>query len=86
MIYKIVIRKKVKKFIEKRVSKDKEIIKSKLKLLQENPYPNPNLDIKKLANSEFFRLRVKDYRFIYEIIDDELILLMLDGNNRGDIY
>lgn len=58
----------------------------KLKILKNNPYPNSLLDIKKLSNSTFYRLRINDYRFIYEIIDDELVILMIDGDNRGDIY
>ncbi len=56
-------------------------------MLKRDPYPtNELLDIKKLKNSQFYRLRVNDYRFIYEVIDDELVILMLDANNRGDIY
>ena len=58
----------------------------KLKILKNNPYPNSLSDIKKLSNSTFYRLRINDYRFIYEIIDDELVILMIDGDNRGDIY
>ncbi len=86
MTYKLIFKKKVIKFIEKRDIKDREKINSKLKILKTNPYPNSLLDIKKLANSDFFRLRVNNYRFIYEVLDDELIILMIDGNNRGDIY
>ena len=70
-----------------RFNEDKLTIDSKLKLLLQNPYPvNSALDIKKLSNSQYYRLRINNYRFIYEIIDDELVILMLDGDNRGDIY
>jgi len=86
MDYKLILNKKVIKFIQKRVLKDKEKIDSKLKILKQNPYPNSLLDIKKLSNSSFYRLRINNYRFIYEIIDDELVILMMDSNNRGDIY
>ena len=86
MIYKLILKKRVIKFIEKRTSKEKENIDLKLKILKNNPYPNSLLDVKKLANTSFYRLRVNDYRFIYEIIDNELVILMTDGNNRGDIY
>jgi mRNA interferase RelE/StbE len=87
MKYKLILRKKVIKFLQKRVPKDKLVIDSKLKLLSQNPYPTNNaLDVKKLSNLEYFRLRVNNYRFIYEIIDEELVILMLDGDNRGDIY
>ncbi len=85
-MYKLTLSKTVLKFIEKRTPKDKENIDNKLKILKNNPYPNSNLDIKKLSNSQFYRLRINNYRFIYEIIDNELIILLLDANNRGDIY
>ena len=86
-MYKLILHKKVIKFINKRSSKEKEHIDKKLKLLKENPYPtNEKLDIKKLTSSNFYRLRVNDYRFVYEIIDNKLVILILDGNNRGDIY
>lgn len=86
MDYRLILKKSVIKFVEKRNQKDRENINSKLKILKNNPYPNSLLDIKKLANSSFYRLRINNYRFIYEIIDDELIILMIDANNRGDIY
>jgi len=86
MTYTLTLKKKVIKFIQKRSLKDTENINSKLKILKNNPYPNSLLDIKKLSNSTFYRLRVNNYRFIYEIINEELIILMIDGDNRGDIY
>jgi len=86
MDYKLILNKKVIKFIQKRSPKDKTNIDIKLKILKNNPYPNTLLDIKKLSNSPYYRLRINDYRFIYEIIDDELVILMIDSNNRGDVY
>ena len=86
MLYSLILHKKVLKFINKRTPKDKANIDSKLKILKNNPYPNSLLDIKKLSNSNFYRLRINNFRFIYEILDDELVLVMVDGDNRGDIY
>ena len=85
-MYKLVPKKSVIKFIEKRVPKEQSMIKEKLKILRLNPYPNDLLDIKKLSNSQFYRLRVNNYRFIYEIIEDELLILIVKSDNRGDIY
>ncbi len=85
-MYRLISKKSVVKFIEKRVPKEKSVIKEKLKLLKLNPYPNDFLDIKKLSNSEYYRLRISHYRFIYEIIEDELVILMVRSDNRGDIY
>ena len=86
-MYKIIYKKQVIKFIKKRSKKEKYKILEKLKLLRKNPYPsNMNLDIKKLQAKSGFRLRIGDYRFLYDIEDDNLIIYMEDANNRGNIY
>ncbi len=85
-MYRLIPRKSVIKFIEKRTPKEKSTIVEKLKILKLNPYPNDFLDIKKLSNSEYYRLRINNYRFVYEIIENELVILMVQSDNRGDIY
>ncbi len=86
-MYKIIPHKRVIKFINSRTSKDKQRIKERFDLLQKNPYPtNSNIDSKKLQNRNGFRLRIGNYRFIYDIVDDELIIYMEQADNRGDIY
>jgi|OM-RGC.v1.032681279 mRNA interferase RelE/StbE len=86
-VYKIILHKKVIKFINSRNPKDKQKIKEKFELLQNNPYPsNYNIDVKKMRNANGFRLRISDYRFLYDVVEDELIIYMENGDNRGDIY
>ncbi len=87
-MYRIKLHKRVVKFIEKRNPKERLRIKEKFLQLQENPYPsNPTIDIKKMQNSGYgFRLRVGDYRFLYDVFEDELIIYMEKADNRGDIY
>lgn len=47
----------------------------------------PQGDTKKLKGyKDFYRLRVGDYRIIYTIKQDELIIAILKIGNRGDIY
>ena len=76
-MYRLIFHKKALKFIQKRSTDEKFKIDEKLKLLRSNPYPTNNqLDIKKLQNSEFYRLRINNYRFIYEIIEDDVAILM----------
>lgn len=44
-------------------------------------------DIKKLAGHEDrYRLRVGDYRIIYEIIDGQLVILIVGVGHRREIY
>ena len=86
-MYKIIPHKKVSKFINSRNSKEKQRIKEKFKLLQENPYPTNNeTDTKKMTNQNIYRLRVGNFRFLYKVVEEELIIYMNDGDNRGDIY
>lgn len=50
-------------------------------------YGIPNGNIKVLQGYEnFYRLRVGDYRVIYRIDDNELIIIVLKIGSRGDIY
>ncbi len=38
------------------------------------------------AIDDLFRLRVGDWRIIYQIIDDQLLILVLEIGSRGEIY
>ena len=47
----------------------------------------PDADIKKLAGySDRYRLRVGDYRVIYEIADTQLIILTVGVGHRREAY
>lgn len=61
------------------------LVRDKLRQLATDPYA-PNNNVKKLQAREGFRLRVGDWRAIYEIRDDQLIVLVLDIGPRGGIY
>lgn len=40
----------------------------------------------KMTNSQYYRLRIGDYRVILDINDGELIVLVLKIGTRGDVY
>jgi mRNA interferase RelE/StbE len=47
----------------------------------------PDADIKKLAGyADRYRLRVGDYRVIYEIADEQLIILVVGIGHRREAY
>ncbi|AFZ53354.1 type II toxin-antitoxin system RelE family toxin [Cyanobacterium aponinum] len=51
-------------------------IQNKLTEIAQNPYrENPNL--KKLVGREGYRLRIGDWRIIYEINNDRIVILVL---------
>jgi len=87
MIYRLLLHKSVTKFLEKCPSKQRQEIKQKLELLKQNPYSNSQLDIKIMQGyEEIYRLRVGQYRLIYQIKQDELIIFVMKAGNRGDVY
>lgn len=73
------------KNLSKISSKYQALIIEKLELLSENPFEAQNVKNLKGEN-DFYRLRVADYRIIFQIINKELIILVIDINHRKDIY
>ncbi|GAA6620661.1 type II toxin-antitoxin system RelE family toxin [Scytonema sp. NUACC26] len=48
---------------------------------------NPRLDgVKKLTNSELYRARAGDYRIIYQIQDNVLLVTVVRVGHRRDVY
>jgi mRNA interferase RelE/StbE len=44
------------------------------------------LNIVYMKNLDVYRVRVGDIRVIYEIQDDELLLIVIKVGSRGDVY
>ena len=61
------------------------LIREKLRQLTNDPHASNN-NVTKLQGREGYRLRVGDWRVIYEIRDDRLIVMVLDIGPRGGIY
>ena len=76
------------KSVQKTLSKlPNEVIKKILDAIAEladNARPN---GCKKLqSKGDFYRIRVGNYRVIYDINDDELLILVVEIGNRKEIY
>jgi mRNA interferase RelE/StbE len=56
---------------------------TKLETLESNPYPP---DAKKLRGEEAFRVRVGDYRIVYEVQGKQLVVLVLRIGHRREVY
>lgn len=81
MRYRIEIDKPAMKFIKQQTKKQQERI---LKAIAGLPSAG---DIKPLRGlSDTFRLRVGDYRIVYTIQNEKLLVLVMSAGNRGDIY
>jgi mRNA interferase RelE/StbE len=60
-------------------------IQDKLAIVAVDPYGRHN-NVTKLKDREEYRLRVGDWRVIYEIHDGELIILVIKIAPRGGAY
>jgi mRNA interferase RelE/StbE len=60
-------------------------IREKLAAIAENPYEHYS-NVTKLQNRPGFRLRVGDWRVIYEIRGEELVILVVKIAPRGEVY
>ncbi len=80
-MYRIVIEKPALKFLLKQqLSQRERILRAINRLPQEG-------DIKPMAGYQnLYRLRVGDYRVLYSIENDVLIVRVLQIGNRGDVY
>ena len=73
-MYKIIIKKKAKKFIDKLPKNERLRIAKAIESL-----PNGE-DIKKLKGyTDLLRLRVGDYRIIYTVNHGELVVIVIDA-------
>jgi len=58
---------------------------AKIKEVAVNPYA-PSNNLTKLQGRDAYRLRVGDWRVIYELHDDRLVMVILEVGPRGGIY
>ena len=82
-MYKVRIEKKAQKKLAKISNPYYSKIKSAVLDLAQNPRPK---GYKKLKGREAFRIRVADYRIIYEIEDHILLVDVIDLGHRKNIY
>jgi mRNA interferase RelE/StbE len=52
--------------------------------LADNPHPPNSLKVE--GHDYLYRLRVGDWRIIYQVDDDQLLILVLEIGSRSDIY
>lgn len=83
---------KYSKSAEKFLKKHKTIGIRFFKAFEEIAKDNGNIrfyDIKKFYSNSFddiFRLRIGEYRAVFRIIDNELLIYVFNVGSRGDIY
>ena len=84
MSYRIEVKKSAAKLLRKIPKADQKRIAAKINSLAEN---TPNPDTTKMnGNNPFHKVRVGNYRIVYEIHEDVLSILIVKIGHRKDIY
>ena len=81
--YRVEVKRSAVKEIEVLSNRDIKAILDKIFSLADNPRP---YDCQKLSGREQYRIRRGDYRILYYIEDDVLIVYIVKVGHRKDVY
>ena len=59
-------------------------ISTKIAALAQNPFPPGNRKLKGAEHA--FRIRIGDYRVVYDVLEDVVVVLVLRIGHRKDVY
>jgi len=89
MAYKLDYKKEVEKFLKKMNKNKRAEFTNAFELIAETEsidHQQLNISQMKGQFNGLFRLKIGNYRAIFDIQDDKLILLVLRVKARGDVY
>lgn len=81
----IILSKDSKKFIEKLAAKQAKQIVIEIKELGFTPYPNDSKKLKGIQ-TEYYRVDVGEFRIIYEIKEENILILLVGKRNDNEVY
>jgi mRNA interferase RelE/StbE len=84
-MYSLLIKPNAVKTLRRIPANTARLIRTKIDLLARDPMA-PNNNVKALQGREGYRLRVGDWRVIYELDHDRRILTVLAIGPRGGVY
>jgi mRNA interferase RelE/StbE len=83
IMYRILITAQAAKSIRSMDRQTQRRIARKIDSLASEPSPP---GARKLGDSERYRVRVGDYRIVYEIHDDRLVVVIVRAGHRREVY
>jgi mRNA interferase RelE/StbE len=81
--YRVLVKRSATKELESVPLKDRRRLVARIQGLATNPRP---VGVQKLSGEEKYRLRQGDYRILYEMVDQDLIVTVVRVGHRRNIY
>ena len=81
--FEITFRPSVAKDVKGIPATDMKRILERINALAEDPRPPGSI---KLSGKEYYRIRQGDYRIIYEIIEERVVIVVIKIGHRRDVY
>lgn len=85
MAYSILFTKQAAKTLLKIPAGVQADIRQKIEQVAENPFL-PHTNVTRLQNREGYRLRIGDWRVIYEIQQEKILIIVLKIGLRKEVY
>jgi len=83
LIYKVMVERPAKRNLSKIPQPHQDRIINAIRNLRDNPRPS---GVRKLTGRSAWRIRIGNYRIIYEIDDDQSTVLVVTLGHRGEVY
>ena len=83
MTYRVEVAPRAARALRKVTGPMRRRLEAAILLLAEDPRPPAS---RRLAGSPAYRVRIGDYRIVYEVRDDVLLIVIVTVGHRGDLY
>ncbi|CAB3394287.1 type II toxin-antitoxin system RelE family toxin [Kyrpidia spormannii] len=84
--YEVLFAKEASKVIRKLDKVTAKRILQAIESLSVNPCHHPKTKLMKGYEGQFYRLKVGNWRIIYEVIEHQLLIVIIRIGPRGDVY
>ncbi len=84
-MYSVIFTKQTVRALRRTPKNIANLIREKIDTIAVDPYARHN-NVTKLVGRSGYRLRVRDWRVIYELQDEQLVMLVVKIGPRGKVY